>query len=87
MRNQPPREQPRTVVIDPRVSFGRPVIAGTGIPTAVLAPEEAVWDAIRCELDLDEPLTLFPRRIARQRFDLQGAGRNGRERRAALEGP
>jgi uncharacterized protein (DUF433 family) len=71
MRSQPPREQPRTVVIDPRVSFGRPVIAGTGIPTAVLAEqfkagdpvpvlakeygadEEAVWDAIRCELDLE----------------------------------
>jgi uncharacterized protein (DUF433 family) len=68
-RAQPPREQPRTVVIDPRVAFGRPVVAGTGIPTAVLAeqfkagdlpstlakeygaPEEAVWDAIRCELD------------------------------------
>ena len=63
-------QQPRTVVIDPRVSFGRPVVAGTGIPTAVLAEqfkagdtvpvlakdygasEEAVWDAIRCELDL-----------------------------------
>jgi uncharacterized protein (DUF433 family) len=70
MRSQPPREQPRSVVIDPRVSFGRPVIAGTAIPTAVLAEqfkagdavpvlakeygatEEAVWDAIRCELDL-----------------------------------
>jgi len=70
MRSQPPREQPRTVVIDPRVSFGRPVLAGTGIPTAVLAEqfkagdpprelareygadEQAVWDAIRCELDL-----------------------------------
>lgn len=70
MRSQPPREQPRTVVIDPRISFGRPVIAGTAIPTAVLAEqfkagdsvpvlakeygatEEAVWDAIRCELDL-----------------------------------
>jgi uncharacterized protein (DUF433 family) len=70
MRSQPPREQPRTVVIDPRVSFGRPVVSGTGIPTAVLAEqfkagdqvpalakdygasEEAVWDAIRCELDL-----------------------------------
>jgi len=71
MRTQAPREQPRTVVIDPRVSFGRPVIAGTGIPTAVLAEqfkagdpvpmlakeygadEEAVWDAIRCELALE----------------------------------
>jgi len=71
MRTQAPRDQPRTVVIDPRVSFGRPVIAGTGIPTAVLAEqfkagdpvpvlakeygadEEAVWDAIRCELELE----------------------------------
>jgi len=70
MRSQPLREQPRTVVIDPRVSFGRPVVAGTAIPTAVLAEqfkagdlpadlakayganEEAVWDAIRCELEL-----------------------------------
>jgi uncharacterized protein (DUF433 family) len=70
MRAKAQRTQPRSVVIDPRVSFGRPVIAGTGIPTAVLAEqfkagdpvpllareygadEEAVWDAIRCELDL-----------------------------------
>ena len=52
------------------VSFGRPVLAGTAITTAVLAEqfkagdqptdlakeygadEQAVWDAIRCELDL-----------------------------------
>jgi uncharacterized protein (DUF433 family) len=70
MRTQPLEEQPRSVVIDPRVSFGRPVLAGTAIPTAVLAEqfkagdsvsdlareygtkEDAVWDAIRCELDL-----------------------------------
>jgi hypothetical protein len=30
-------EEPRAVVIDPFVSFGRPVLAGTGIATAVLA--------------------------------------------------
>ena len=70
MRTQPLRDQPRSVVIDPRVSFGRPVITGTGIPTSALAEqfkagdpvpllakeygasEEAVWDAIRCELEL-----------------------------------
>jgi uncharacterized protein (DUF433 family) len=57
--------------LETRVSFGRPVVAGTGIPTAVLAEqfkagdpvpmlakeygadEEAVWDAIRCELALE----------------------------------
>jgi len=36
-RDGPLHEQPRAVVIDPRVSFGRPILAGTGIPTAVLA--------------------------------------------------
>lgn len=68
-RSQLPRGQPRTIEIDPRVSFGRPVLVGTGIPTAVLAEqfkagdppaalakeygadEEAVWEAIRCELE------------------------------------
>lgn len=68
--SQPAVDQPRSVVIDPAVSFGRPVLAGTAIPTAVLAEqfkandlprdlareygvsEEAVWDAIRCELAL-----------------------------------
>lgn len=29
--------EPRTVVIDPAVAFGRPVLVGTGIPTAVIA--------------------------------------------------
>ena len=30
-------ESPRSVVIDPRVSFGRPVLAGTGITTLTIA--------------------------------------------------
>jgi len=30
-------EEPRAIVIDPFVSFGRPVLAGTGIATAVIA--------------------------------------------------
>lgn len=30
-------EEPKTVVIDPSISFGRPVLAGTGIATAVIA--------------------------------------------------
>jgi uncharacterized protein (DUF433 family) len=44
MRTQPVNEQPRTVVIDPQVSFGRPVIAGTGIATAVLAERFTAGD-------------------------------------------
>lgn len=46
MRTQPLREQPRSVVIDPRVSFGRPVIAATAIPTAVLAEQFKAGDAV-----------------------------------------
>lgn len=30
-------DEPRVVVVDPAVSFGRPVLVGTGIPTAVIA--------------------------------------------------
>jgi uncharacterized protein (DUF433 family) len=31
------QDAPKVLVIDPRISFGRPVLLGTGIPTAVLA--------------------------------------------------
>jgi len=37
---------PRTVVIDPRISFGRPVLVGTGIPTAILAERFKARDSI-----------------------------------------
>lgn len=30
-------DEPRRIAIDPRVQFGRPVLAGTGIPTEVIA--------------------------------------------------
>ena len=36
-REQAPGTQPSHIVIDPQVAFGRPVLVGTGIPTAVLA--------------------------------------------------
>jgi len=39
-------QQPKTVVIDPRVAFGRPVLAGTGIPTAVLANRYKAGESI-----------------------------------------
>ncbi len=35
----PAADQRRSVVIGPSVAFGRPVLAGTGIPTAVLAEQ------------------------------------------------
>lgn len=57
-------EEPRAVVIDPFVSFGRPVLAGTGIATAVLAErfkagesvEELAKDYGRSALDIQEAL-------------------------------
>jgi uncharacterized protein (DUF433 family) len=57
-------EEPRAVMIDPLVSFGRPVLAGTGIATAVLAErfkagesvEELAKDYGRTALDIQEAL-------------------------------
>lgn len=37
---------PKTVVIDPRISFGRPVLVGTGIPTAILAERYKAGESI-----------------------------------------
>jgi uncharacterized protein (DUF433 family) len=39
-------EEPRAVVIDPQVSFGRPVLAGTGIPTAVIAERYKAGESV-----------------------------------------
>lgn len=48
--------EPRNVAIDPRVSFGRPVVAGTGIPTIAIAERyeageapESIADDLGCE--------------------------------------
>jgi len=57
-------EEPRAVVIDPFISFGRPVLAGTGIAIAVLAErfkagesvEELARDYGRTALDIQEAL-------------------------------
>jgi len=54
-------EQPRTVMIDPRIAFGRPVLTGTGIPTAVLADRYKAGESMQdlaadyeCERNLIE---------------------------------
>jgi len=39
-------ELSRTVVIDPRIAFGRPVLAGTAMPTAVLADRFKAGDSL-----------------------------------------
>ncbi|MBM4261884.1 MAG: DUF433 domain-containing protein [Deltaproteobacteria bacterium] len=38
--------EPRVVVIDPGVSYGRPVLVGTGIPTAVVADRYKAGESI-----------------------------------------
>lgn len=40
------RVEPKTIVIDPQVSFGRPVLAGTGIPTAVIAERYKAGESV-----------------------------------------
>lgn len=55
-------EEPRAVVIDPRVAFGRPVLVGTGIPTAIIAerfkageqPDELARDYGRQRSEIEE---------------------------------
>ena len=39
-------ESARTVVIDPRIAFGRPVLVGTSVPTAVLADRFKAGDTL-----------------------------------------
>ncbi len=41
-----PKEEPKAVVIDPQVSFGRPVLAGTGIATAVVAERYKAGESV-----------------------------------------
>jgi uncharacterized protein (DUF433 family) len=38
---------PTTVAIDPRIAFGRPVLVGTSVPTAVLADRFKAGDTLR----------------------------------------
>jgi uncharacterized protein (DUF433 family) len=49
--------EPRRVAIDPRLSFGRPVVLGTGIPTIAIAERyeagespEAIADDLGCDI-------------------------------------
>ena len=41
-----PGQEPKAVVIDPSVSFGRPVIAGTGVPTVVIAERYKAGESV-----------------------------------------
>jgi len=57
-------DEPRAVVIDPRIAFGRPVLVGTGIPTVVIAERYKAGDSVdelagdygRDRLEIEEAL-------------------------------
>jgi len=57
-------QQPKVIVIDPRVSFGRPVLVGTGIRTTIVAErykagesvEDLAKDYGRERLDIEEAI-------------------------------
>ena len=44
-------DEPKVVAIDPYVSFGRPVLVGTGIPTAVMAERYKAGESIQALAD------------------------------------
>lgn len=64
----------KTVVMDPRVSFGRPVLAGSGIPTAVIADRFRAGESIasiagdydRTETEIEEAIRYETVRVARE---------------------
>jgi uncharacterized protein (DUF433 family) len=45
-RKQPQQESIKSVVMDPRIAFGRPVLVGTAIPTSVLADRFKAGDSL-----------------------------------------
>jgi uncharacterized protein (DUF433 family) len=40
-------KQPKLVLIDPRISFGKPILVGVGVPTAVIADRYSAGESIR----------------------------------------
>lgn len=58
------QDEPKAVVIDPYISFGRPVLAGTGIPTSIVAErykagesvEQLADDYGRASLEIEEAI-------------------------------
>lgn len=64
-------DQPRTVVIDPRLAFGRPVISKTAVPTGIIVDRFRAGDSLAemagdygvAEADIEEALR-FEQRLA-----------------------
>jgi uncharacterized protein (DUF433 family) len=57
-------DEPKLIAIDPRISFGKPVLSGTGIPTGILAErykagesmEQLARDYARPRLEIEEAI-------------------------------
>jgi uncharacterized protein (DUF433 family) len=60
MRRAADPESPRTVLIDPFLSFGKPVLTGTGVPTAIIFHR---FDAGESIVDLADDYGLNPSQI------------------------
>jgi uncharacterized protein (DUF433 family) len=39
-------EEPKLVLIDPRISFGKPILVGVGVPTSVVADRHEAGESI-----------------------------------------
>lgn len=39
-------EEPKLVLIDPRISFGKPILVGVGVPTSVIADREEAGESV-----------------------------------------
>lgn len=59
-RKEAQQESTKTVVMDPRIAFGRPVLVGTAVPTAVLADRFKAGDSLT---DLAEDYGATPEAI------------------------
>jgi len=66
-------EAPRLVAMDPRVQFGRPCIAGTGIPTSIIAERYKAGDSIKALARDYEQQTLKIEESLRYEFETKVA--------------
>jgi len=46
VRGEPSRGQPKTIVVDPRRSFGKPVLAGTGVEALIVAQRYRAGESV-----------------------------------------
>jgi uncharacterized protein (DUF433 family) len=60
LKKEPSFDEPKRVMIDPLVSFGRPVLVGTGVPTDVIAERFFAGDSFD---DLAKDYAITPKQV------------------------